>query len=73
MTTMPDFHESDPNAVRQSDPSIVKIRFVVEDSGVGISDEALKKIFIPFTQADQTTSLRFGGTGLGLSISKEVR
>ncbi|KAK6518951.1 hypothetical protein TWF281_003642 [Arthrobotrys megalospora] len=50
----------------------VRIRFIVEDSGVGISDEALKKIFLPFSQADHTTSVRFGGTGLGLSISKEL-
>ncbi|KAF3931830.1 Phytochrome [Dactylella cylindrospora] len=62
MTTMRD---TDP------DPDKVKIRFIVEDSGVGISDEALEKIFVPFSQADHT-SARFGGTGLGLSISKEV-
>ncbi|KAF3167228.1 hypothetical protein TWF751_008247 [Orbilia oligospora] len=56
----------------QPDPERVRIRFTVEDSGVGISDEALKKIFVPFSQADHTTSARFGGTGLGLSISKEL-
>ncbi|RVD89312.1 uncharacterized protein DFL_000325 [Arthrobotrys flagrans] len=56
----------------QPDPDRVRIRFTVEDSGVGISDEALKKIFVPFSQADHTTSARFGGTGLGLSISKEL-
>ncbi|KAK6334351.1 hypothetical protein TWF730_003564 [Orbilia blumenaviensis] len=56
----------------QPDPDRVRIRFTVEDSGVGISDEALKKIFLPFSQADQTTSAKFGGTGLGLSISKEL-
>ncbi|KAK6347584.1 hypothetical protein TWF718_005422 [Orbilia javanica] len=56
----------------QPDPDRIRIRFTVEDSGVGISDEALKKIFVPFSQADHTTSVRFGGTGLGLSISKEL-
>ncbi|KAF3934680.1 hypothetical protein ABW20_dc0104718 [Dactylellina cionopaga] len=64
MTTMRDRDQPDPDRVR--------IRFIVEDSGVGISDEALKKIFLPFSQADHTTSAKFGGTGLGLSISKEL-
>ncbi|KAK6495230.1 hypothetical protein TWF481_003256 [Arthrobotrys musiformis] len=56
----------------QLNPDRIRIKFIVEDSGVGISDEALKKIFLPFSQADHTTSARFGGTGLGLSISKEL-
>ncbi|EWC45907.1 hypothetical protein DRE_04914 [Drechslerella stenobrocha 248] len=64
MTTMRDRDQPDPERVR--------IRFIVEDSGVGISDEALARIFVPFSQADQTTSAKFGGTGLGLSISKEL-
>ncbi|KAK6335347.1 hypothetical protein TWF696_002127 [Orbilia brochopaga] len=64
MTTMRDRDQSDPDRIR--------IRFIVEDSGVGISDEALSKIFVPFSQADQATSAKFGGTGLGLSISKEL-
>ncbi|KAF3916953.1 hypothetical protein AA313_de0203417 [Arthrobotrys entomopaga] len=64
MTTMRDIDQPDSDRVR--------IRFIVEDSGVGISDDALKKIFLPFSQADHTTSARFGGTGLGLSISKEL-
>ncbi|KAF3903416.1 hypothetical protein ABW21_db0203996 [Orbilia brochopaga] len=56
----------------QTDPDRIKIRFIVEDSGVGISSEALSRIFVPFSQADQATSAKFGGTGLGLSISKEL-
>jgi len=52
--------------------TMTTVKFMVEDSGVGISEEALKKIFLPFSQADDTTSVKFGGTGLGLSISKEV-
>lgn len=48
------------------------IRFEVEDSGIGISDESLSNIFEPFVQGDQTTTRKFGGTGLGLSICKEL-
>ncbi len=45
-----------------------RIRFVVEDSGIGISPEEQKIIFKRFTQADSSTSRKFGGAGLGLAI-----
>ena len=46
--------------------------FWVEDTGIGIKQEAQEKIFGSFTQADGTTTRRFGGTGLGLTISQQI-
>ncbi len=49
-----------------------RIRFEVRDTGIGLTKEQIDKLFVSFTQADTSTTKKYGGTGLGLSICKQL-
>jgi len=57
--------------VNESDSEAVLL-FKIQDTGIGIHEEKIKELFMPFTQVDSAMTRRYGGTGLGLAISKKL-
>jgi PAS domain S-box-containing protein len=66
------FTEAGRVTIRAYDESDGMLRIDVEDTGIGIAPEQLARLFTKFTQADSSTTRKYGGTGLGLAICKQL-
>jgi PAS domain S-box-containing protein len=66
------FHESSDRIERDISKDNVELLFSVQDTGIGISQDKLEKIFEQFSQGDSSLTKKYGGTGLGLAISKQI-
>jgi len=65
-------HEGEVNIIVEMSETPGFLHFSIKDTGIGMSPEQIDKVFESFTQADGSTTRRFGGTGLGTNIAKQI-
>jgi signal transduction histidine kinase len=61
-----------PDAIKNGEERFIQLQLSIIDSGIGISEEGLKKLFIDFSKLDENSKRNCQGTGLGLSICKNI-
>lgn len=59
-------------SLQQTDEDHLTIEFTIKDTGIGLSNDKLDKLFLPFSQLDSSMNRKYGGTGLGLAICKSM-